>query len=210
MDTNGTKTKLVSDINTSYLELPFPGCFAYTPDGKILFGYMMVYGGHIYDYIYFIDADGDIGMLNATWNTEPELDRFFKWSPDGEKIASISDRRGSPDIWIMDSDGGDKMPLTTSKENEGPIGWSSGGFTWSSGGKIAYIVHSEKSSFIPKVGTVIEQENDIWIMDADGGNKSVLLRVPHSNGKMDASHGVPMERRWLLYFIPIMETAIFM
>lgn len=100
------------------------------------------------------------------------------------KKSELIPKPGSSDIWIMNSDGSNKMPSTSSKEKDGPIGWSSGGFDWSPNEKIAYLCQSVKYNFIPKIGTVREEENDIWIMDADGSNKRVLLRIPHK-GKID-------------------------
>ena len=185
---SGDRRRVISDISTSCPGSQFtvfPGCSARTPDGKVLSGYMMAYGGHIYEYIYFVDANGNCGMLNATLDTRPETDRFFKWSSDGEKIAFISDRSGRSEIWIMDLDGGNKTQLTASGDDCGPIGWSAGGFDWSSGGRIAYSVHSRKSVYIPKWGTEWEEENEIRVMDADGCDNRVLLHLLDSSGKID-------------------------
>ncbi len=188
VNTSGDRRRVISDISTSCSgsQVPvFPGCSARTPDGKILSGYMKAYGGQIYEYLYFVDADGNCGMLNATLDTRPEMDRFFRWSPDEGKIAFISDRSGRSEIWIMDSDGANKTQLTDSGDDCGPIGWSAGGFDRSPDGRIAYSGHSRKSVYIPKCGLEWEEENKIRVMDADGGNKRVLLCLPDSSGKID-------------------------
>ena len=185
---SGDRRRVIADISTSCSgsQVPvFPGCSARTPDGKVLSGYMMAYGGHIYEYLHFVDANGNCGMLNATLDTRPEMDRFFKWSPGGAKITFISDLSGRSEIWIMDSDGGNKTQLTASGNDGGPIGWSAGGFDWSPGGRMAYSVHSKKSVYIPKWGTEWEEENEIRVMGADGSDNRVLLRLLDSSGKID-------------------------
>lgn len=39
-------------------------------------------------------------------------EQYPKWSPDGRKIAFISDKAGCPNVWIMDSDGQNDFRLT--------------------------------------------------------------------------------------------------
>lgn len=46
-------------------------------------------------------------LTNATQNN-----RLPTWSPDGRKIAFVSDRNGSNDIWIMNADGSNQTRLT--------------------------------------------------------------------------------------------------
>ena len=65
------------------------------------------------------------------------------WGQDWDKIAFISDREGSPDIWIMNVDGSDPANLTQGRDCASPA-WSPDGT------QIAYIDNGE-----------------IWLMDAD-------------------------------------------
>ncbi|MEZ4649918.1 MAG: S9 family peptidase [Candidatus Eisenbacteria bacterium] len=44
---------------------------------------------------------------------EGNSDRAPAWSPDGSRVAFLSSRSGSSEIWIMDSDGGEARRLTT-------------------------------------------------------------------------------------------------
>jgi Tol biopolymer transport system component len=56
-----------------------------------------------------MDADGD----NLRWLTsDTDVDEFPLWSPDGSKILYISKDNGNSDIFIMDADGGNQLPLT--------------------------------------------------------------------------------------------------
>lgn len=49
------------------------------------------------------------------------------WSPDGSKIAFVSDREGNPDIWSMDSDGSSLVNLTQHKDKDHSPAWSPDG-----------------------------------------------------------------------------------
>jgi Tol biopolymer transport system component/imidazolonepropionase-like amidohydrolase len=77
-----------------------------SPDGRHLVFHML---GDIYR----VGIDG--GEAEALtdgieWNFQP------RFSPDGARIAFISDRDGAENIWIMDADGGN--PVQVSKERE--------------------------------------------------------------------------------------------
>lgn len=49
------------------------------------------------------------------------------WSPDGSKIAFISDRSGSSDVWVMDSSGGNLVNLTADEAKDHSPAWSPDG-----------------------------------------------------------------------------------
>ena len=68
------------------------------------------------------------------------------WGQVGDRIAFVSDRKGTPDIWVMNVDGSDPVNLTQGQECASPA-WSPDGM------KIAYIASGE-----------------IWLMNADGSN----------------------------------------
>ena len=81
---------------------------AVSPDGKtIVFSYK-----------------GDLFTVAATGGaarqltTNPAYDSCPVWSPDGKKIAFISDREGSLDIYIVSKDGGEPQRLTTNSSAE--------------------------------------------------------------------------------------------
>lgn len=60
--------------------------------------------------IYVVASDGSTAprqlTLNGTINERP------RWSPDGKRIAFISNRSGSSQVWTMDPDGGTPKQLT--------------------------------------------------------------------------------------------------
>ena len=107
--------------------------------------------------IYVMNGDGG-DQVRLTIN--PARDYDPSWSPDGDRIAFVSNReRGIEQIYVMDSDGSNEMRLTNDATHQEPA--------WSPvGEKIAYVRN--------KGG------RQIWLMDADGGNQTQLTEVGKS------------------------------
>jgi TolB protein len=51
----------------------------------------------------FVTADPDV---TKNWNNVAPT-----WSPDGQLIAFLTDRNGSWELWVMNSDGSDQRPM---------------------------------------------------------------------------------------------------
>ena len=87
-----------------------------------------------------------------------------RYSPDGKSIADISDQTGHDEIWLSDSDGGNRVQVTDFK---GPdlarIRWSPDG----------------KSLIFDASG---EQGNDLYIVPAAAGAKPVRVQLGAING----------------------------
>ena len=106
--------------------------------------------------IYVMDADG--GNLQRLTNN-PDRDFHPSWSPDGKRIAFMSDRDGhvnahgfpSYEIYVMDVDGGNPQNLTNDPNNDASPAWSPDG---------KRIVFTSKR----------DGNYEIYVMDADGGN----------------------------------------
>ena len=84
------------------------------------------------------------------------------WGQADDKIAFVSDREGSGDVWIMNADGSDPVKLTEGLSCISPA-WSPDGT------KIAYISHALDNG---------EINSEIWLMDADGSNPQQVTDVP--------------------------------
>ena len=102
--------------------------------------------------IYVMDADGG-NQENLT--NHPAYDYYPDWSPDGTKIAFVSDRNGDrTQIYVMDADGKNVIRLTDGPGQKYDPDWSP------DGRKIAFSVHG--------------WDLHIAVMDADGGNREKL------------------------------------
>ena len=74
--------------------------------------------------IYVMDADGG-NQQRLTENRQN--DRSPSWSPDGERIAFSSDRKGdfeNFEIYVMDTDGGNQQKLTNNRGDDRSPSWS--------------------------------------------------------------------------------------
>ena len=104
-------------------------------------------------YITNIDGTGERRLTDS-----PGLDGFPTWSPDGQRIAFVSDRGGDGnwDLYVMDSNGTRQRRLTyTPEEDEAVPAWSP------DGEKIAYAINPDGAS-------------TIWVMDTEGSDRRQL------------------------------------
>ncbi len=103
IDVTGGEPVRVTNMAATGLGAAAP---TWSPDGKRL-----AFTGRPRLDIYVINVDGT-GLRNLT--NHPAIDRQPDWSPDGRRIAFVSDRGGSPAIYVMNADGTDPVRLTLS------------------------------------------------------------------------------------------------
>lgn len=112
-----------------------------------------------------VSGDFDIWTLNLATNElkqlthGTDLNDMPKWSPDGKRIAFVSNREnGVPDIWIMNADGSNQTKLTKSNKYHSEPSWSPDG------------------KHIICVANYQDSENlDIYALNADGSGTPELL-----------------------------------
>jgi imidazolonepropionase-like amidohydrolase/Tol biopolymer transport system component len=86
-----------------------------------------------------------------------------RWSPDGTRIAFVSDRAGGDNIWIMNADGSNRKQLT--KEDFRLLNQPS----WSPDGR--YIVAKKHFTTTRSLGT-----GEVWLYHVDGGSGVQLVK----------------------------------
>ena len=113
------------------------------------------------------DLLGDLYTLPISGGTAVRLtsglayDAQPRWSPDGKRIAFVSDRGGGDGVWLMSADGRDTTLVTRGRDDQY---WSP---EWTPDGR--YIVAT-------KVGGT--PTGKLWLFHADGGSGIPLLRDP--------------------------------
>src|SRR5262245_31259623 len=84
--------------------------------------------------------------------------RMARWSPDGKRLAFLSNRDGQPQIYVMHTDGGEAERLTQGKNAVRHIEWSPDGKT------IAFLAPEPKSEVEAKKEA---DKNDVRLIRAD-------------------------------------------
>jgi len=156
--------------------------------------------------IYVIKADGT-GLTNLTNHPADDggggfhlQQPNFTWSPDGKRIAFISDRDGNPEIYLMNADGTGQSRLTVSPDAlESDLHWSPDGMriafvsTVDEPKKYSQTVHvirtdgsglsrievesgrdSEHPSWFPDGSRIAFDADDIYVAHADGSQLANL------------------------------------
>ncbi|MBL6974114.1 MAG: PD40 domain-containing protein [Deltaproteobacteria bacterium] len=151
--------------------------------------------------IYLID--GKTGDAMARLTTSGSIDTSPAWSPDGRRIAFVSDRRGSPQIWVMNSDGTEQRPLPLSGSYNTSPDWSPDGaeivYQCRVGGRRFTIkvynlltgavrvltrgASSEEPSWSPDARMIVYTHQargpkELWMMTRDGTGARPLLDGP--------------------------------
>ena len=147
--------------------------------------------------IYVVTLVSGYPTVNVT--NHPAMDMHFSWSPSGDQLAFVSNRSGSAELWVIDSNGANATQLTSDGGSKHSTAWSPNG-RW-----IAYVrnddiwVYDRKFASSKNLtmgngeniepcwspsGTQIvfvsdrSGNRDIWVMDASGANLTQLTNTP--------------------------------
>lgn len=190
MKLNGSEKKLVSTgrgrTTCSYF---LPG------DKRIIYASTHAAGVHCpppadmsQGYVWKTYASYDLYSANADGSDPkpflpaPGYDAEATVSPKGDKIVFTSQRDGDLDIYTVNIDGSDLKRLTTE------LGYDGGAFFSWDGKKIVYrSYHPKTEAEIKRYKTLLADEMiepnafQIWVMDADGGNKHQITHNAFAN-----------------------------
>jgi imidazolonepropionase-like amidohydrolase/Tol biopolymer transport system component len=123
-----------------------------------------------------------------------------RFSPDGRRIAFVSDRGGGDNIWIMNADGSDKRQLT--KEDFRLLNQPS----WSPDGR--FIIAKKHFTTGRSLGT-----GEVWLYHVSGGGGVPLVRKPNEQHQKELGEPIYSPDGKAIYFTrnvtpgPIFEYA---
>ena len=140
---------------------------SWSPDGKRI-AFASDRKGDLQNYeIYVMDTNG--GNPRRLTNNRND-DRSPSWSPDGKRIVFSSNRNGNWKIYVMDINGGNPRRLTNNRHDHLSPSWSPDGkrivFTSDRDG------HRDINAWLT---------DELYVMDADGGNQQRLTENPHED-----------------------------
>lgn len=116
--------------------------------------------------VYVSDVDGS-NLVRLT--DVAGIDQMASWSPNGKQIAFMSFREGYCAVYLMNSDGSGQTNLMPKPDGVPNDQFCSRAPAWSRNGRQIYF-----SSFRPET----DQYENIFVMDADGGNVRRLTFDP--------------------------------
>jgi dipeptidyl aminopeptidase/acylaminoacyl peptidase len=155
----------VVDVADGYLHQPYVDRFSFSPTWSADGGWL-VYDG------------GDSGALptenhglclttvegpNNTVLTNDTNDHYPVWSPDGTRIAFMHWKHDHWEIFVMNADGSDRHPLTSSSNYVRPVP-NNVSPAWSPDGKQIVFLSDRGGKW------------EFYVMDADGSNQRQILQ----------------------------------
>ncbi len=133
--------------------------------------------------LFLADPDGsNVRCLTQARDTTEANGGVAIWSPDGTEILFSSNRDGNWEVWVMDADGSNERQLTHTSGAESvnqPVGWSPDG---------TEIVFNSSRGVEDRSPWIFQ---DVYVMDADGGNGRRLTASIDTGGMSRAIRWTP-------------------
>ena len=176
----GGEPRLITPNAPSFLH-------GWSPDGKELaYCAFRNHGGEGFEVdVYAISAEGGEERQltsNAVFNDGPE------YAPDGTKIWFNSTRTGLMQIWRMNTDGSDQTQMTFEEQNN----WFA--HVSPDGKKVVNLAYSKDglaaNEHLPNMDV------ELWMMDADGGNRERILRFFGGQGSINVNSWAPDSKKF--------------
>ena len=147
---------------------------SWSPDGRRIAFYSTRDDGFCGD-LYVMSADGS-GKTSLT-KSLPYGGWSASWSPDGRRIAFVTGcgenkQHGGFQIYVINADGSDPIPLT---DNPGDDDYPS----WSPDGRLI-LFQSTRDNYV-QIGNRISSNSEIYVMNADGSAQTNLTNHPAGN-----------------------------
>ncbi|MCP4724140.1 MAG: hypothetical protein GY863_03845 [bacterium] len=150
MDSDGANLEKITDNNVEDIS---PSC---SPDGKKFLYHTRSGENDTYEIMTgFFDTTHTHVQLTSDYYNEYNAE----WSPDGKRICFSREINGNFDIWKMNDNGDEQIPVTAGPDQDTDPEWSPNG---------------KKIVFISKNEDVSPGFPQVWIINIDGSNKAPL------------------------------------